>query len=92
MPFTPQAILSDPNVLIGLQEAWTDSRPGTGGGHEEGGFIVRGETDKRAVTEDPDLKGVEYVGEFVISETFIFLISPSGQVREMDATKSVFNK
>ena len=48
------------------------------------------ETDKRAVHDDPDLKGSEYVGEFVISQTVIYLVTPSGQVREMDETQSVF--
>lgn len=49
-----------------------------------------GETDKRAVRDDPDLKDAEYVGEFVISEALIFLVSPAGQVREMDETQVVF--
>ena len=50
------------------------------------------ETDKRAVRDDPDLKGVEYVGEFVISQAIIYLISPAGQVREMDDTQTVFTE
>ncbi|NUQ83471.1 MAG: DUF4329 domain-containing protein [Anaerolineales bacterium] len=49
------------------------------------------ETDKRAVRDDPDLKGNDYVGEFVISQAVIYLISPAGQVREMDDTETVFN-
>jgi len=49
-----------------------------------------GETDKRAVRDDPDLKGEEYVGEFVISQETIYLVSTAGQVREMDETQSVF--
>jgi len=48
------------------------------------------ETDKRAVRDDPDLKGAEYVGEFVVSQAIIFLVSPAGQVREMDDTQTVF--
>jgi len=48
------------------------------------------ETDKRAIHDDPDLKGTEYVGEFVISQAIIYLISPAGQVREMDDTQVVF--
>jgi hypothetical protein len=31
------------------------------------------ETDKRAVRDDPDLKGVAYVGEFVVSQETIYL-------------------
>jgi hypothetical protein len=48
------------------------------------------ETDKRAVSDDPDLKGDEYVGEFVISQAVIYLVSPAGQVREVDDTEVVF--
>ncbi|MCC6297989.1 MAG: hypothetical protein IT314_01735 [Anaerolineales bacterium] len=143
MSLTPRAVLSDPNVRDGLRQAWIDSNPGATGGHEEGGFVVKGadeklriirwqsglqdviqvmphpnckiddleivasfhthpntgddylqepsETDKRAVRDDPDLKGNEYVGEFVISQTVIYLVSPVGQVREMDDTATVFS-
>jgi hypothetical protein len=48
------------------------------------------ETDKRAVRDDPDLKGEEYIGEFVISRAVIYLVSPAGQVREVDDTEVVF--
>ena len=41
------------------------------------------ETDKRAVRDDPDLKGPEYLGEFVLANETIYLISPAGQVREI---------
>jgi hypothetical protein len=142
MPLTVKAILANTNVRHALQQAWTDSNPGTTGGHEEGGFFVRdadgslsvrrwqkglqdtiqvpphencnfdgfeivasfhtrpntgsdylqepSETDKRAVRDDPDLKGEDYVGEFVISRTVIYLVSPAGQVRDMDDTEAVF--
>ena len=50
------------------------------------------ETDKRAVRDDPDLKSSEYVGEFVVSQAIIYLISPAGQVREMDDTQAVFTE
>jgi hypothetical protein len=50
------------------------------------------ETDKRAVRDDPDLKSVEYVGEYVISQAIIYLISPAGQVREIDDTQTVFTE
>lgn len=49
------------------------------------------ETDKRAVRADADLKGDDYVGEFVISQAVIYLVSPAGRVREMDDTQAVFN-
>lgn len=48
------------------------------------------ETDKRAVRDDPDLKGDEYIGELVISQAVIYLVSPAGQVREVDNTEVVF--
>jgi hypothetical protein len=41
------------------------------------------ETDKRAVRDDPDLKGGLYEGEFVISHEKVYLIAPNGQVREV---------
>jgi len=42
MPLTPRAVLSNANVRSAFQQAWTDSNPGVTGGHEEGGFIVKG--------------------------------------------------
>jgi hypothetical protein len=50
------------------------------------------ETDKRAIRDDPNLKSVEYVGEYVISQAIIYLISPAGQVREIDDTQTVFTE
>jgi proteasome lid subunit RPN8/RPN11 len=41
------------------------------------------ETDRRAVRDDPDLKGAFYVGEFVISAERVYLVSPEGQVNEI---------
>ena len=41
-----------------------------------------GETDRRAVRDDRDLKGQFYAGEFVISCETIYLIAPNGQVSE----------
>lgn len=49
-----------------------------------------GETDKRAVRDDPDLKGADYVGEFVLSYEIIFLITPTGRVREVAETQEFF--
>lgn len=43
------------------------------------------ETDKRGVREDADLKGSLYIGEFVIAKEMVYLITPSGSVRELDA-------
>jgi len=50
------------------------------------------ETDKRAARDDPDLKGPEYIGEFVITQLVIYLVTPAGQVREMDDTQAVFTE
>jgi proteasome lid subunit RPN8/RPN11 len=47
------------------------------------------ETDRRAVQDDPDLKGEFYVGEFVIAQETIYLIAPSGQVSEVGDTKAL---
>src|SRR5438552_2897736 len=51
-----------------------------------------GETDRRAVRDDPDLKGANYIGEFVISQDIIYLITPNGQVREIGSTETVFTE
>jgi len=50
------------------------------------------ETDKRAVRDDPDLKGEWYAGEYVISQETIYLITPTGQVDESGATQAIFGK
>jgi hypothetical protein len=56
------------------------THPNTGSDY----FQEPSETDKRAVRDDSDLKGPEYVGEFVITQAVIYLVTPTGQVREMD--------
>ena len=48
------------------------------------------DTDKRAVRNDRNLKGANYVGEFVISTETIFLVTPAGQVRELADTEILF--
>jgi hypothetical protein len=48
-----------------------------------------GETDQRAVRDDPGLRGENYVGEFVVSREVIYLITPQGQVREIEETSEV---
>ncbi len=141
MTQTPAALLSDSALRAALRKAWDESHPGTAGGHEEGGFILRdqadhltvlrwpqgfqnsillsphsgcriderhivatfhthpntgseylqepGETDRRAVRDDPDLKSEYYVGEFVISHSRIYLIAPNGQVTEVGDTMTL---
>ncbi len=48
-------------------------------------------TDKRAVRDDPDLKGELYEGEFVISQEMVYLISPDGQVSEIGDTWEIIS-
>lgn len=43
-----------------------------------------GETDKRGVRDDAELKGSLYVGEFVVADEMVYLITPGGTVRELD--------
>ena len=43
-----------------------------------------GETDRRGVREDEDLKSPLYVGEFVIADEMVYLVTPGGGVRELD--------
>ncbi len=40
------------------------------------------ETDRRAVRDDPHLKGTFYEGEFVISAQTVYRIARTGQVSE----------
>jgi hypothetical protein len=61
------------------------THPNTGSGYLQ----EPSETDKRAIRDDPDLKGHLYVGEFVISETVVYLISPTGGVNEIGLTSDV---
>ena len=42
-----------------------------------------GETDKRGVREDAELKESLYVGEFVLANDLIYLVTPGGTVREL---------
>lgn len=143
MPKPHLILLNDAFVRDALKQAWEDSEPGGAMAHEEGGFIVRddseifqvyrwpkgvqneirvplhsgckigeseivasfhthpnigsdylqepSETDKRAVRNDPNLKGANYVGEFVISRDTIYLVAPTGQVRELADTDDLFS-
>jgi len=135
-------ILNSRLVRDAFKKTWADSKPGTSGGREEGGFVIQdssgnldivrwaagdrdsigvpphseckvgegsivasfhthpntgsdylqepSETDKRAVRDDRDLKGTDYVGEFVISYEIIFLVTPTGRVREVAETQEFF--
>ncbi len=141
MPASINTILNELVIRAALRQAWLDSQPGTTGGHEEGGFILRdetgkitvarwprggqdtilmpphpncqideceivatfhthpntgpdylqepGETDLRAVRDDPDLKGLGYSGEFVITAEVIYFITPAGRADELGATDEI---
>jgi hypothetical protein len=62
------------------------THPNTGGDYLQ----EPSETDKRAVRDDPDLKGAS-MGEFVISRAKIYLIEPSGQVSEVGDTSLILS-
>jgi len=78
------------NCRIGEHDivATFHTHPNTGSDHLQ----EPGETDKRAVRDDPDLKGQLYEGEFVISRETIYLVSPNGQVNEVGNTRDIFAK
>ncbi len=42
-----------------------------------------GETDKRGVRDDAELKDALYVGEFVVANELIYLVTPGGMVRDL---------
>jgi hypothetical protein len=70
-----------PNCRIGGKDivASFHTHPNTGSGYLQ----EPSETDKRAVRDDPDLKGAFYLGEFVLSMDQVYLIAPNGQVSEI---------
>jgi hypothetical protein len=79
-----------PNCRISDQEivATFHTHPNTGADYLQ----EPGETDKRAVRDDPHLKGAFYEGEFVISAQTIYRIAPTGQVSEVAKTEDYFAK
>jgi hypothetical protein len=48
-------------------------------------------TEVHRENDDPDLKGVGYVGEFVISQRAIYLIAPDGMVSELAAAAEIIS-
>jgi hypothetical protein len=48
-----------------------------------------GETDRRAVRADPDLKAPHYAGELVISAGLVYLVLPDGSVSELGETQRI---
>lgn len=49
------------------------------------------ETDRRAVRDDPDLKGTFYEGEFVTSNERVYRIAPDGRVSILAETARLFD-
>lgn len=79
-----------PNCRINDQDIVTafHTHPNTGTDYLQ----EPGETDKRAVRDDPHLKGAFYEGEFVISAQIIYRIAPTGQVSEVAETQDYLSK
>ena len=79
-----------PNCKIGGDDivATFHTHPNTGSDYLQ----EPSETNKRAVRDDPDLKGAAYEGEFVISQAVTYLITPNGQVREIGNTQDIFGE
>jgi hypothetical protein len=78
------------NCRVGNQDivATFHTHPNTAGDYLQ----EPGETDKRAVRDDPHLKGKEYVGEFVISAQIIYWITPDGYLDEIARTQEYMAK
>jgi len=79
-----------PNCQIGQQDiiATFHTHPNTGSDYVQEPC----ETDRRAVRDDPDLKGEAYVGELVISQETICLVDANGQVSRLGRTSDVFGE
>ena len=77
-----------PNCRINGQDivATFHTHPNTGSDYLQ----EPGETDKRAVRDDPHLKAAFCEGEFVISAQTIYRIAPTGQVSEVVKTADYF--
>ena len=78
---------SHPNCKIGGEDivASFHTHPNTGKDYLQ----EPSETDRRAVRDDPVLKGALYEGEFVISQEKIYLIAPNGQVSAIENTREI---
>jgi hypothetical protein len=54
------------------------------------GFLQEpSETDRRAIRDDPNLKGAGYLGELVISFQYIYLIDRDGQILVIGDTQEL---
>ena len=80
-------LLPHPNCKVGYKDiiATFHTHPNIGND-----FLQEpSETDKRAVRDDPNLKGEFYEGELVISQEKTYLITPKGQVSEVGNTLEI---
>lgn len=63
--------------------------------HPNMGDVYRqepGQVDIRAVKGDFDLKDGDYMGEFVVSQDWVYLIEQSGQVAPVGSTKDILGE
>jgi len=81
VPSHPGCRINDQDIV-----ATFHTHPNTGGDYLQ----EPGETDKRAMRDDPHLKAVFYEGEFVISAQSIYRIAPTEQVSEVARTVDYF--
>lgn len=81
LPAHPDCQIGDEEIIASFH-----THPNTGDDYLQ----EPSETDKRSVRDDADLKGENYVGEFVISQDTIYLILPTGRVRELADTQEYF--
>ncbi len=51
-----------------------------------------GDTDRRAIRDDPDLMGAFYLGEVVIAQANIYFIAPAGQVRILESAHGLMSE
>jgi hypothetical protein len=61
------------------------THPNTGSDY----FQEPSDSDRRAVRDDPDLKGANYVGEIVVAARRVYLILPDGTVTDVGETAVV---
>lgn len=83
VPPHPNCRINGPDIV-----ATFHTHPNTGSDYLQ----EPGETDKRAVRDDPHLKAASYEGEFVISAQTIYRIAPTGQASEVAKTADYFAK
>ena len=79
-----------PNCKVGERDivATFHTHPNTGSEYLQ----EPSETDKRAVRDDPALKGGFYAGEFVISQETVYLVTPDGQASEVGEAREILGE